>query len=61
MSDVIWLAVIAQVGTLLTLIVTAVVGRRKLDHVKDLVNGHSEKQAERIAALQALLQREQEK
>lgn len=43
-----WVAIVAQVGTLATLVITALAGRRKLKAVHELVNGHSSDQARRI-------------
>jgi len=58
MSDAVMLALIAQVGTLLSVLIAAWFGRRKLNQVHDLVNGASseqrkliERQSEQIAAL----------
>lgn len=58
MSDAVMLALIAQIGTLVTVLVTAFVGRRKLNEVHKLVNGQStaqikliERQSEAIAGL----------
>lgn len=39
MSEVVILALIAQVGTLITVIITAIFGRKKLDRIDGLVNG----------------------
>lgn len=48
MTEVVILALIAQIGTLLTVILTAIVGRKKLNDVHDLVNGQSSRQMETI-------------
>lgn len=56
MSDVVVLALIAQVGTLLSVLIAAYFGRRKLNKVHDLVNGNSTAQLEKIERQTALIQ-----
>lgn len=56
MSETVLLAIVTQVGTLLTVVVIAVVGRKKLNQVHDLVNGQSTAQIEKIERQTALIQ-----
>jgi len=51
----VYVAIVLQLGTLLGLLITALVGRSKVDSVHRLVNGNSERQAERIEQLHELL------
>lgn len=48
MSDTVLLALIAQVGTFLGVVVVAYFGRKKLNEVHELVNGNSTKQVKLI-------------
>lgn len=56
MSDTVLIALITQVCTLLTVVVIAIVGRKKIDRVHDLVNGQSSAQIEKIERQTALIQ-----
>lgn len=56
MSDAVLLALIAQVGTLLSVLIAAFFGARKLNKVHDLVNGQSTAQMEKIERQTALIQ-----
>lgn len=55
-ESLVWVAIVAQVGTLLTLVITAVSGRRKLQAVHELVNGQSSAQAVRIERQTAVIE-----
>lgn len=58
MSDAVSLIVVAivvQLGSLATIVVTALLGRRKLREVHELVNGTATAQAARIEAQGALI------
>lgn len=48
MTEAVILALIAQVGTLVTLIITTVFGRRKLNDIHTVVNGTSSEQRAKI-------------
>lgn len=52
MNDV-WIAIVLQIGTLLGLLITALVGRSKVEEVHKLVNGQSDRQERVISSLQA--------
>lgn len=47
----VWIAIVLQVGTLLGLLITALVGRRKVAAVHELVNGASTAQLTQIEHL----------
>ena len=48
--------IVIQLGTLATLIITGFFAARKLDNVKDLVNGHSTEQAAKIEKLHGTIE-----
>lgn len=47
----VYIAIVLQIGTLLGLLITALVGRRKVDAVHELVNGTSSAQLQQIEHL----------
>lgn len=49
----VYIAIVLQIGTLLGLLITALVGRSKVEEVHKLVNGQSDRQERVIAGLQA--------
>lgn len=51
----VYIAIVLQIGTLLGLLITALVGRRKVEEVHKLVNGRSQAQEELIRDLRAVL------
>lgn len=60
MSDAVALvlvAIVAQVGTWATIVLTAWKGRRKLEEVHDLVNARSDAQLQQIEAQAVLIDR----